>query len=190
LLPRPSAHVSQIGATRGHPIHPWSLLVSRRAGIVHSPQLLPSRSFWPLTLCWPGQSLPATHTRPVIPCSARNTITTLLLHHRIAVSLAPQLARYLYINVPFFPCSACFHPHPCPPQGATTRRRGVVCTPVSGSDRPIDSPPPNRDRTPASCNPAPAVSHKAAETRHASPGAIFLCRNARQISLKRASSTN
>jgi hypothetical protein len=51
------------------------------------------------------------------------------------------------------------------------RRRGVVCTPVSGSDRPIDSLPPNRDRTPASCNPAPAVSHKAAETRHASPGA-------------------
>jgi hypothetical protein len=115
--------------------------------IVHSPQLLPSRSFWPVVWAIPTcharePSFLAVHETPPSPCDS------------IIVSLALQLARYMYINVPFFPCSSCFHTHPCPPQEATMRRRGVVCTPVSGSDRPIDSPPPNRDRRPASYNPA------------------------------------
>lgn len=130
---------------------------------------------------WPGQSLPATHTRPVIPCSARNTITTLLRNRRVAVaSTAPRSLHVhqstLFSLVLVLPASIC-DPRPCPvlPQEATMRRRGVVCTPGSGSDRPIDSPPPNRDLTclPASCNPAPAVSHKAADqgTRVRSPSA-------------------
>lgn len=175
MLPRPSAHVSQIGATRGHPIHPWSFLPE-----LHSPPAQ-TPSFEKLLVFGLGNPyLPRTRDPSFL--AAHETQSPPCYEIAVSLSLAPHLAHYMYINLRFFslvlvlPASIC-DPRPCPvlPQEATMRRRGVVCTPGSGSDRPIDSPPPNRDLTclPASCNPAPAVSRKAADqgTRVRSPSA-------------------
>lgn len=51
---------------------------------------------------------------------ARNTNT---VHDRPATQPPCRQSRYMYINVPFFPCPSCCHIHPCPPQG---KRRCVI----------------------------------------------------------------
>jgi hypothetical protein len=88
VLPRPSAHVSQIGATRGHPIHPWSFLPE-----LHSPplKLLPSRSFW--YLAW---AIPTCHAH-----ASRHSLQRTKHNHHLATLLYRSLRVH---QCTLFPC--------------------------------------------------------------------------------------
>jgi hypothetical protein len=76
VLPRPSAHVSQIGATRGHPIYiPGRPSFPPCRNYCNRPLLLPSRSFRPVA--W---AIPTCHAH----ASRHSLQPTKHNHHHLA----------------------------------------------------------------------------------------------------------
>jgi hypothetical protein len=161
VLPRPSAHVSQIGATRGHPIHPWSFLPE-----LHSPplKLLPSRSFW--HLAWAIPTCHAHASRHSLQRTKHNhhLATKLPLNRRVVslVSLATCTSMYpfsLLLPASILPAPVLPKKQQCVVEASSAHLGRAQIAQLTVRLR-IGILP----FLPASCNPAPAVSHKAAET--------------------------